>query len=100
MDQTQKCVGGSYIGSLLVCLCAGLEHRVVGVEEFPLKPVVNFDDEGLAKCWRVKVVILQEEEAVWPMVGVDVSCFDVEFVGQNFKICISACLDESVHVSF
>ena len=45
-------------------------------------------------------MILQEEEAVWPMVGVDVSCFDVEFVGQNFKICISACLDESVHVSF
>ena len=99
MDQTQKCVGGSYWKLACVPLCR-TQHRVVGVEEFPLKPVVNFDDEGLAKCWRVKVVILQEEEAVWPMVGVDVSCFDVEFVGQNFKICISACLDESVHVSF
>ena len=46
------------IGSLLVCLCAGLEYRIVGVEDFLFEAVVNFGDQGLAKCWRVKVVML------------------------------------------
>ena len=52
------CVLEALIGSLLVCLCAGLEYRIVGIEDFLFEAVVNFGDQGLAKCWRVKVVML------------------------------------------
>ena len=88
------------IGSLLVCLCAGNEYRIVGVEDFLFEAVVNFGDQGLAKCWRVKVVMLQEEEAVWPMVVMDVSCFGVKFINQNLKIRMCARFDEAVHMFF
>ena len=46
------------VGRLLVCFDTCLEGAVVGGKDSLFEAVVDFGDQGLAKCWRVKVVML------------------------------------------
>ena len=47
-------------------------YYCIGVKESSFKEMVDFENEGLAEGWRVDCMVVEEEEPIVPVVGVDV----------------------------